>query len=274
MPISADPTVPDPASVHHTPAESPSTSMMDEAEEAADSQAGPSRPSFTIASAIPAGLLKYASGHRTVSGLFTPISEDTSLPTSPAALESIAASPSETSAAEEGPAVTSPAVASGQAFGASHTSGDDEDSPTTDSIPVSDPLVETNGDDRISSPSSPDNPIISVQSPDLGPTTTTELVDPHQPSSPGLEDEADVDADADGDIDPDYELNMSVHPTAQIIDASSTSPHGPTDNRLTPIPEAQAIPNIVVTEDDSSTHQDDQEETSLAYVRSLLTKHS
>lgn len=72
----------------------------------------------------------------------------------------------------------------------------------------------------------------------------------------------------------DYELNMSVHPTAQIIDASSTSPHGPTDNRLTPIPEAQAIPNIVVTEDDSSTHQDDQEETRLAYVRSLLTKHS
>ncbi|EKM53425.1 uncharacterized protein PHACADRAFT_259804 [Phanerochaete carnosa HHB-10118-sp] len=76
MPVSADPTVPDPASVHDSPAESPRS---------------PSSRSVVqhALSAVPPSLLSKLSHPSSLSGLFTPYSEASSGPSSPTLQDSI-----------------------------------------------------------------------------------------------------------------------------------------------------------------------------------------
>lgn len=202
MPISADPTVPDPASMHHTPADSPSP--MDAEDEV--TEVGPPHSSMAIASAIPASLPKSASGHRTISGLFTPMSEASSSPTSPATI----ASPAEVD--ETG--LSQPATDATGKYQTPPTVNVDEDAPVK----------------HIAKPAEVSSAIAAVRNGDVtksngddfteGSKTAlgipTNASDTQQIRAPDFEDEAD--ADADGDLDPDYEMNglsqSRAHPDA------------------------------------------------------------
>ena len=75
MPVSADPTVPDPASVHVSPSESPQSSS-------------PRPAAQHVLSAVPPGLMAKLSRPTSLSGLFTPYSEASSGPSSPAMQDS------------------------------------------------------------------------------------------------------------------------------------------------------------------------------------------
>ncbi|KIP11230.1 hypothetical protein PHLGIDRAFT_139205 [Phlebiopsis gigantea 11061_1 CR5-6] len=76
MPVSADPTVPDPASVHSSPMDSPRGTSP---------QAEDQRGSFLhVRSAVPPALLQQLSRSSGISGLFTPYSQASSGPSSPA----------------------------------------------------------------------------------------------------------------------------------------------------------------------------------------------
>ena len=75
MPVSADPTVPDPASVHDTPIDSSRNTSPQPAEEPPSPRA--------VLSAVPLSLLQQLSKPTSFSGLFTPFSEASSAPTSP-----------------------------------------------------------------------------------------------------------------------------------------------------------------------------------------------
>ena len=203
MPVSADPNVPDPASLHDSPMDSPKPVAAEESED--DS----SDANTMIASAIPPNLYKNISGHRTVSGLFTPMSEASSYPPSPAVQDLSDDSAVET--AEPAPetstenSAASPVTDEPQAKDVSmspHAEGSEPVKTGASDGTSAGKLVQV-----VTEPSA-DEPQ-EVVPPPAADTCDSVPLSPRK-----NEVDADEDADADGDVDPDYDTSIEVQESA------------------------------------------------------------
>lgn len=82
MPVAADPSVPDPTSVHSTPVSPISPASPVDGDTTGGGSTSPGGERRTgIRNTIPPGLFKHLSGHKSLSGLFTPMSEADTSPT-------------------------------------------------------------------------------------------------------------------------------------------------------------------------------------------------
>lgn len=197
MPVSADPSVPDPASIHSTPNSPGSPASV--AEGPAVDQVAGSEKRPIISSAIPPSLFKHLSGHKSISGLFTPLSEGGSSPTDSA-----------------------------------HSSAQSDDGSAPEQIVLDG--VDTNDDANnatdativVQGPSEPTTPRGDSASPEAGASQHAEVDNhpveittlPHSSSPPILlaestqphkiADAVGIDQDADGDIDSEYSPSTDI----------------------------------------------------------------
>jgi hypothetical protein len=202
MPVSADPNVPDPTSLHTSPVPTPQPSAADED---TDDQ-GPSSPEPTTASAIPPALLKHFSGHKTVSGLFTPLSEGGSC--SP---------PSNVQGAPEDVTAETPTAASATSPVDSIMAADSPPEGVTEAPEITGDAV---ADDAVAEQTEGNTGILSTecnlqeaspQAVDAAPSLRD--LSAEAPSPPLAFVNVDADADADGDNDSDYEPSDSPDAT-------------------------------------------------------------
>lgn len=192
MPVSADPDVPDPASLHASPMDSPKPAPAEDENDSDGSDVAGTNTA--IASAIPPSLFKNMSGHRTVSGLFTPMSESSSYPPSPNmedATDAQAEPEADTTAAAPN-APSPPNVDDTEMVDVSTPPHNDEIVALADEEDASDVYLAEDRD--TSTPTEDVTPASSGHAKEQSPLSSYISAD--------LDD--DDDADADGDIDPDY----------------------------------------------------------------------
>ncbi|KAI0821396.1 hypothetical protein BC629DRAFT_453879 [Irpex lacteus] len=259
MPVSADPDVPDPASIHVSPIDSPKPATPEEDEESDRDEANVNPNSnTTVASAIPPNLLRHISGHRTVSGLFTPMSEGSSYPPSPTMQDVIDEQPTEETPLET-PVESSSPVPEGA------SSADVAPSPQAEQP---EPASSKSEDDVSAA-------LEHVQDqPEVPASTSPPQVDESQGSAPLTPqgddaDDADLDEDADGDVDPDYEAPEEV----VTVDVSSPTPEASgerTPRGVSVAPEVQVNGDVPSGGDDENEprHQSD-----LPLVRKMLSRN-
>lgn len=227
MPVSADPSVPDPASIHDTPVSAGSPASPADADESA--VASPTSPRG-YASAIPPALFKHLSGHKSFSGLFTPMSEAGSSPVSSAhnSAQSDDGIQEEGGEDEEVDELADEVV-------------DEAAAEVEVEVGVEDEVVigAVVAEEAITSATSPTEPSEVVEETTATETAPPETVAPAAETSPEvlteftsavkpnddalIHDAADIDIDADGEIDLDYHPTGDFeHPTVQL---SPARPH-------------------------------------------------
>lgn len=222
MPISADPSVPDPASPHASPGNSSRVTDIADDADLDDQYQNLATANKAFASAIRPSLLRQLSGHKTISGLFTPLSEASS-PPSP--LTQNDQDPLPESAIEVDSTVADSAV---DVDGPSSTPDDPSDSNAASVVDTRPTNVQQPPPTETLSTSSATN---ATPIPSLGPPTAN-ATQPH----------VDDDADADGDIDPDY-----APPKVEIQDLESPCSPDSVESRIVPeLVTPSDIPDIQV----------------------------
>lgn len=232
MPVSADPNVPDPASLHDSPMNSPKPAALEESED--DS----SDANTMIASAIPPNLYKNISGHRTVSGLFTPMSEASSCPPSPAIQD--LSDDSAVQTAEPAPETSTENSAASPVTDETQA----KDISMSPHAEGSEPIKTGTGDGTAAGePVQVVTEASANESEEVVPTLAAGAGD-SVPLSPLKNEKVDVDedadADADGDVDPDYETSIDVQGpavAAQLPNSAEPSPSG----GVSVIPETSSV---------------------------------
>lgn len=217
MPVSADPNVPDPASVHDTPVGSPrpdslSLDAVDDKDATPSVESSPSKKG--VLSAVPPSLAQYFTQKHSPSGLFTPVSGESSSATSPEAIRSAEGS---VVGAEEDPTHAGKPTSLSEANQNVH----EVEAPGAAN---EDQNWDTSGQ-RLASHTG-----VSGGAPETKAKAKADHADP----------EADVDADAEGDIDSEYGGSAAAAPPEQDATAKGLAELKPLETataQLQPRPE-------------------------------------
>lgn len=235
MPVSADPTVPDPASMHTTPLspQSPVETMEDNAVNEGTSSGGERDRQRAAASAIPPSLMKHLSGHKSISGLFTPLTETDSSPSG--SVRSFEQSEDE--------------AAQGQPL-------DDAGNAPVDDAPIDDApdavVAEDINAPATTVPEAVDHPAADATSEVPASTSTPtiealpEVLDTSTDAGEQRENDED-EADADGDVDSDYDIRSSrersLPPQAEEIQEYTTAEDSLPEDSQEPIESVEPVAN-------------------------------